>query len=281
MKLVKEEELQRYRLIFLLICLLLTACTDVFFQPLQQHLATPDQYDIKYEDVYFKGGSGLDLHGWWFPSVLNPKAQILFLHGNGENISTHSGLVYWLTQHQYDVFIFDYRGYGKSAGKAQIEGVIDDIQSAREYVESRQAEHKNLFVIGHSLGASLGIYNLAHHRNNVDGIILVSPFSDYRQITREALSKSWLTWLFQWPASLTIDSHYNPIDYVSELPDKPKLFMYSENDRIIEAGHVINLYEKANGEKYKENVKGYHNSIFSEKENQQIILRYLDQWSEK
>lgn len=272
--------LQRHLIIILFVCLSLTACTNVFFQPLQHHLATPDQYDIEYEDIYFKGASGLKLHGWWFPSPEESKACVLFLHGNAENVSTHSGLVYWLTQHQYDVFVFDYRGYGNSEGIAEIAGIMEDIQSGREYIESRKPESKKLFILGHSLGASMGIYNLAIHPDKVDGMILVSPFSDYRQVARETMSKSWLTWAFQWPISITIDNSYSPIDYVHLLPKKPKLFMYALNDEIIDPDHVIELYEKAVGEKVLSEVNGYHNTLFSDKENQQIILRYLDQWSE-
>lgn len=272
--------MHRYFPVIAFTCLLLSACTNAFFQPLKPHITSPEQYNIKYEDIYFKGQSNIKLHGWWFPSKLESKAQVLFLHGNGENISTHSGLVYWLTQHQYDVFIFDYRGYGKSQGKAQIEGVLDDIQSAREYINSRKANNKKLFVIGHSLGASMGIYNLAQHPQGVDGVILVSPFSDYRQIARETMDKSWLTWLFQWPASLTISTEYNPIDYVSILPNIPKLFMYSETDKIIAPDHVIKLYDKSSNEKHIEKVAGYHNSIFAEKHSQLLILKYLDKWSD-
>ena len=272
--------MNRYLAIILFSCLWVTACTNAFFQPLKQHLASPEQYKIEYEDIYFKGLSGLSLHGWWFPGSGAQKATILFLHGNGENISTHSGLVYWLTEHQYDVFIFDYRGYGKSEGKAEIEGVLNDIQSAKEYAVTRKKKDKKLFILGHSLGASLGIYNLARYPEGIDGMVFVSPFSDYRQITRETLGRSWLTWAIQWPASLTIDTQYNPVDYVSTLPTKPKVFIYSAEDRVIAADHVIKLYEHASDEKHLEQVKGYHNSLFSKKENQQLILRYLNKWSE-
>lgn len=270
----------RFRPLIVIASCLLTACTSTFFQPLKTHLASPDQYNIKYEDIYFEGRSEIKLHGWWFPAALESKAHVLFLHGNAENISTHSGLVYWLTQHQYDVFIFDYRGYGKSQGKAQIDGVMSDIQSSREYIESRRDKNKKVFMIGHSLGASMGIYNLAQQPKNVDGLILVSPFSDYRQIARETMNKSWLTWIFQWPVSLMVTDEYNPIDYVSLLPDVPKLFLYSEMDRVIASDHVIKLYDKASEKKFIQKANGYHNSIFAEEENQQIIVKYLDKWSE-
>jgi len=276
---------------------LLSGCTQFFFQPLKQHLASPEQYEINYEDIYFEGEAG-KLHGWWFPSQqavaqpgiqpvmsstrsstrLSTRATVLFLHGNGENISTHAGLIYWLTEYQYDVFIFDYRGYGKSEGSAQLAGVLNDISSARRYVESRKGT-KKLFVVGHSLGASLAVTNMAMDKASVDGMILVSPFSDFKKITREMMSKSWITWAFQWPISLTINDEYNPLEFVAKLPSVPKLFVYSESDPVISPQHVQRLYAKAEKPKSIERVNGGHNSVFAQTENQQMILNYLNQWS--
>ncbi|MCW9047941.1 MAG: alpha/beta fold hydrolase [Gammaproteobacteria bacterium] len=261
-------------------CFWLSACTSLFFQPMKQHLATPEQYNIEYEDVTFKGESGLNLHGWWFPASEESKAIVLFLHGNGENISTHSGMVHWLTGHQYDVFIFDYRGYGKSEGYAFVEGAIADIKSAREYVNARRPSDKKLFMLGHSLGASLGIYNLAKDNGPIDGAIFVSAFSDYQKIAREMMATSWLTWAFQWPFSLTISNEYSPAEVVASTPDIPRLFMYSVEDQMISAEHTVELFNKATGEKYLEKVTGQHNRIFAQTANQQVILRYLDKWSE-
>jgi len=282
MRLIRPE-FSACKIMLLCISLAISGCTNIFFQPLRQHLASPDQYKIDYEDIYFKGSTDLNLHGWWFPGLFSAtqplRGTVIFLHGNGENISTHAGLVYWLTKYQYDVFIFDYRGYGKSEGDVQLEGILDDINSARKYVESRKHKNSKLFVIGHSLGASLGIVNLATNSDKVDGMILVSPFSDYRKITREVMSNSWLTWAFQWPVSMAMSTEYNPIDFVNGLPDVPKVFIYSNNDRMINSEHIKALYKKASEPKFIEAVNGYHNSIFAQKESQQIIINYLQQWS--
>ncbi len=291
------------RCVFLMMTLmfLVTGCTQLFFQPMQQHLLTPEQFNIDYEDIYFKGDAG-ELHGWWFAAQLSNtqkanlrkanlrkanlrkanlrkvRASVLFLHGNGENISTHSSLIYWLTRYQFDVFIFDYRGYGKSEGSVQISGAINDISRARNYVASRNIKGNKLFIIGHSLGASLGIVNIALHKKLVDGMIFVSAFSDYKKITREMMSESWITWAFQWPISMTIDDEFNPVDFVERLPSVPKLFIYSEDDSIIRPQHALNLYEKSSEPKFIEKVNGSHNGMFSQIENQQIIVSYLNRW---
>lgn len=262
--------------------LLVSSCTNMFFQPVKQHFSSPEQYGIEYENIYFKSQGEIKLHGWWFPANVSAdeisKGRILFLHGNGENISTHSGLVYWLTQYQYDVFIFDYRGYGYSQGESEMSGVLADIDSARNYVESRDKGNP-FFIIGHSLGASLGLVNWAQNAGEVDGMIFVSPFSDYRKITREMMSNFWLTWPFQWPISMTISTRYNPLDYVEELPNKPKLFIYSVDDRVISAEHIIKLFAKAPEPKWMVKTQGGHNALFAEKQTQDIILQTLQRWS--
>lgn len=265
------------------LCISVSACTNMFFQPMRVHVSSPEQYGITYEDVYFEGRAEIKLHGWWFPAAHKTddeiKATILFLHGNGENISTHAGLVYWLTEHRYNVFIFDYRGYGKSQGEISLSGALDDINSARHYVDGRKAKNERLFVIGHSMGASMGIYNLATHPKKVDGVVLVSPFSKYPEVAREMMSKSWLTWVFQPLAAITVSSEYNPVDYVAALPSVPKLFIYSEGDQIIAPYHIKTLYRHASENKSLVEIKGNHNSVFAFKENQKTLLKYLDKWS--
>ena len=253
-------------------------CTNFFFQPSKRLVVTPAQFGIEYQDVYFKSIEGLDLHGWWFPARKESRALLLFLHGNAENISTHSAAVYWLTQHQYDVFIFDYRGYGLSQGVPDMDRSMTDIYQAFAYANKRNAEGKKLFVMGQSLGASMGIYSIAQKPEGIDGAVFVSPFSDYREITRNMLAGSWLTWAFQWPLSLTISNDYRPLDYVRRLPEIPVLYLYSNEDRVIPSQQVKALYEHSNEPKEIEQIIGTHNSIFSIESNREILLKYLNAW---
>lgn len=243
-------------------------------------LVNPGQLGIEFEDIYFKSVDDLNLHGWWFPSREKSNGLLLYLHGNGENISTHSAAVYWLTRHQFDVFIFDYRGYGLSQGVPDMDKSMTDIYQALKYVNSRKQSGKKLFVMGQSLGASMGVYALAQKPAGVAGAIFVSPFSDYREITRDALAGSWLTWALQWPLSLTISNEYRPMDYVNKLPQIPVLYLYSNEDRVIPVRHIKQLYENSNQPKFIEEVVGSHSSILNIETNREVILKYLNKWLE-
>src|SRR4051812_21544055 len=68
---------------------------------------------IKPEDVYFKVKDGSTLHGWW---LNNPAAGpvVLISHGNGGNITHRAWLAKSLIQSGASVFMYDYRGYGRS-----------------------------------------------------------------------------------------------------------------------------------------------------------------------
>ena len=267
-------------LLMLFLLFILPGCTNLFFQPMKKLLVTPEEFNIEYENVYVKTQDNINLHGWWFPTATDSKASILFLHGNGENISTHASAVYWLTKHAYDVFIIDYRGYGKSEGIPDLEATLADIKSVFDYVWKRDNGDKKFFVIGHSLGASLGLVALSGYKHSPDGMLFVSPFSEYRQMAQSMMSKSWLTWAFQWPLSLTVSNEYSPIDYVDKLPSSPALFLYSEDDNVIPIDHVMRLFQKAHPPKHIEQISGPHNELFGVQENKDIILQYLDHWAE-
>lgn len=257
---------------------LLSGCSTVFFQPSKELLVTPDQLGLEYRDVCFSSSDKLQLHGWWFPAAEKSNALILFLHGNAENISSHAAAVYWLTRHQYDVFIFDYRGYGLSQGQPQLDGAIDDIYYAMDYAAAHYPADKKIFLVGQSLGASLGIYSLAQRPQDIDGAVFISPFSDYREISRDMLASSWLTWALQWPLSLTISNRYRPLDAVGQLPEIPLLYLYSEQDEVIHPRHVLTLYQQSNAPKFISRLEGTHNNLFSHPANRQRLLQYLDSW---
>ena len=96
----------------------------MLFFPIKQHLLDPKERGVDYQDIYIGTESGQQLHGWLLPEADDLKGTVVFFHGNGENISTHVGAVYWLPQHGYRVILIDYRGYGKSSGQATLDNAI-------------------------------------------------------------------------------------------------------------------------------------------------------------
>lgn len=192
-----------YRLFLISLFLLSSACSNFLFVPIKTHPITPDAVEILHEDIYIKSTDGVNLHGWKLFAEKRTAGSILFFHGNGDNVSTQLPNTFWLPKEGYDVYIFDYREYGRSEGKAELDAVMGDIDLMIAYVVEQLPEDEKLIIVGHSLGGSMAIYSVAHsaYRDKIKALVTVEAFSDYHDVTQDVLSKSWLFWLLQWPLS--------------------------------------------------------------------------------
>lgn len=264
---------------FLILTVFLTGCTSLLFQPLSTHIVSPDVVGVIHEDIYIEASDGVSLHGWKLNAENNTRGSVLFFHGNGENISTHFANVYWLTSYGFDVYLFDYRGYGKSAGEAQLDAVIHDMEMMIDYSVAQLSEYQKLIIMGHSLGGSLAIHAVAHskHRKQIKALVSVEAFSDYHAITRDVLSRSWLTWLFQWPFSFMVDNSYRPLDAAASVAPVSWMIMHSKRDEMIPFYHAEALYSAAKQPKKLQVVDSDHNHVFNFQTNRELLLQYLDE----
>jgi len=72
-------------------------------------IATPARLGMFYEELQLKTADGISLHGWYVP-VAQPRGTVLFLHGNGGNISHRLDSLLMFHRLGYSMLIFDYRG---------------------------------------------------------------------------------------------------------------------------------------------------------------------------
>ena len=271
-----------YRCCLLISLMLLSSCSNLLFAPVKSYPVIPD---IPYEDIYFESQDSIRLHGWKIPATTNYtsdhtsnyKGTILFFHGNGDNVSTQLPNTYWLAEEGYDVYIFDYRGYGKSEGSATLDNTINDLELMIAYVIKQLPEDEKLIIIGHSLGASMSIYSVAHsaYRDRIKCLITAEAFSDYRDVVQDVLSQNWLTWAIQWPLSLTIDNSYRPLDAIGLVSPVPVLILHSKIDEMIDMYHADRLFESAKEPKSFAFLNSKHSWIFVEAENRKVLLDYF------
>lgn len=235
--------------ILLTICLGLSACSGLFFFPDKTHYFTPKQANIEYDDIYLRTSDGEIIHGWHLRPDGQSRGIIYFLHGNAENISTHTGSVVWLVQEGYEVFALDYRGYGKSTGSPDIEGALEDIKQGYQWVTSQAgANDKDLFILGQSLGAALTLSFASRTiglEEHVSGIIVDAGFPSFRGIAQEKLSEAWLTWPFQYPLSWLIPSSYDSESSIEKIAPIPLLVIHSTNDIVIPFHHGQTIFQQA------------------------------------
>lgn len=265
----------------LLFVLLLTGCTSLFFQPMRQHLRTPDQIGLAWRDVWFEADDGVRLHGWFLPSQVASRGTILFLHGNAENVSTHIGSVAWLPAEGFAIFLIDYRGYGLSEGMPTLDGLHSDVAAAIETVFALDGVDANgVALFGQSLGGSIAITALARspYRQRFGALIVEGAFSGYRSIAREVLARTWLTWPLQWPLSFAVEDEYQPIEAITRISPVPVLIVQGEEDPVVAVSHAEALYAAAREPKSLWLVpRAGHIDVFRLPEYRDRLLEYLRQ----
>ncbi len=208
-------------------------------------LRTPSDVGIPYEPLSISHSPEPNLSGWFLPARGKARGTVLFLHGNAENISTHFANVYWLPEHGYQVFLFDYAGYGESQGSPSGDGIHTDVARMVRYViANSRVTSTPLFLMGQSLGATMALYtaSLPQFKDTFRGVIADSPFSSYRRIAREKLGLLWLTYILQWPLGFLVYDGYSPERTVSKI-EIPVLLIHGLQDETVPPHHSRRLCE--------------------------------------
>lgn len=139
-------------------------------------------FDQKFEEIYIRTNDGINLHGLLF-SVDNSKGLIFYLHGNAGSLSSWGGVAETYTDLNYDVFILDYRGYGKSEGSINGERqLFRDIQIAYDNLQKRYVENK-IIILGYSIGS--GPAAKIASANNPKLLILQAPYYNLPDLMRK------------------------------------------------------------------------------------------------
>jgi len=246
--------------------------TSLLFYPQQEFVRTPADIGLAHDDVLLRTSDGMKLFSWYLPAKGESRGSVLFLHGNGQNISTHLTSVDWLPQAGYNVLLLGYRGYGRSTGEARLPDVFRDIEAATEWMVQRAPAPR--FVLGQSLGASLAIASMGpKQRAAYKGLILDAPFANYHEISNYHLHKSVLGMMAS-PAVYLLPNSYQPIDSIRS-NKLPKLFFASPNDQVVPMDQTMRLYAAAPEPKQLSTHQGAHIATFTLPKQREVLLQFL------
>jgi len=176
-------------ILFLLLVVFVGACRlmekRLIFYPERTIWATPADRGLAYEDVSFHASDGVRLNGWFVPGNRRD-VTLLWFHGNAGNISDRVENIKLLHDHaSINIFIFDYRGYGRSEGSVSEEGTYRDAEAAFAHLSSRRdVGPSKVIFFGRSLGAAVAV-ELAR-RERCAGLILETPFTSVREMANTA-----------------------------------------------------------------------------------------------
>ncbi|MCI0360548.1 MAG: alpha/beta hydrolase [Planctomycetaceae bacterium] len=132
--------------------------------------------EIAHEDVFFASADGTKLHGWYLEHAA-PRAVMLYAHGNGDCVAYLGPYLGELRDElRVSVFVFDYRGYGRSEGSPIEQGILEDGDAAHRWLAERTGKQLNEIVLmGRSLGGAVAVH-LAD-RNGARGLVLQNTWT--------------------------------------------------------------------------------------------------------
>ena len=254
----------RLSLYAVVLLLILGSCVErierfFIYQPAREIFLTPGDRGVPFEDVRFQASDGVKLHGWFVPARAGGTAAgrtptLTWVHGNGGNLSHRVDNIALLHQKvTANVFIFDYRGYGRSEGTPSEEGTYRDAEGAVRYLLSRKdVDRDRLVHFGRSLGASVALEETL--RRPPAGLILESPFTSVGAMAKK---------LYVVPIGRYMKTKYDNLSKIKKIR-LPLLVLHGDRDGIVPFSMGKTLFEAANGPKAFYVIQGAgHNDTYA------------------
>jgi uncharacterized protein len=204
------------------------------------------------EEVWLSSEDGTRVFGWYAASA-QAAPTLLWCHGNAGNLIHRLDNLALLHRAGLTVFIFDYRGYGRSAGKPTEEGLYQDARAAYRYVtESRHVPPGRLVIFGRSLGAAVA--GTLVSQRPAAGLVLESPFPSVAAMAKEQ-SLGLL-------ARILLHSRFPLIDRLKDI-HVPVLVIHGDRDEIVPIRLGREVFDAARPPKSMYVVEGAdHNDLY-------------------
>ena len=179
------------------------------------------QFAIPYEEYFITTPDQTRLNALYFKTEQERKGLIFYLHGNADNLSRWGNYAVDFTSIGYDVFMLDYRGYGKSEGHPGEELLYQDATFTLNWVFTN-LPHDRLIIYGRSLGSAVA----SHLAEQIepDLLILETPFAEFKDV---------IYWLIR-PAFylFPIDIHFSNARSLPKVTC-PKVIFHGTRDWIV------------------------------------------------
>lgn len=110
-------------------------------------------FDAPFEEITLEYRNNVKINCLHF-KVKDPKGCILYHHGNADDLRRWGKKHYLFTKQGYDVFFYDYRGFGKSKGRRSEFGLFRDARRIHNYLKIHYPEDR-IVQYGISLGSGI------------------------------------------------------------------------------------------------------------------------------
>ncbi len=234
----------------------------LIYLPSRRIAYTPETLGLTYETVWIPMLTQKEtverLHGWWIEGSHRNQSVLLYLHGNGGNISSNLAPAKTFQDLGFSVLMVDYRGYGLSDGQFPEEAELyRDAQTVWDYlIYKKGVKPENIFIFGHSLGGAIAL-DLAVRKPNAAGVIMESSFTSMQKVVE--LRKMYRFFPIRWILQQRFDSLSK-----LRLLQVPLYLIHGMEDRTIPCSMSQMLYDQADVPKQRHFIPlAGHNNLSS------------------
>ncbi len=215
------------------------------FFPFEGETRTPETFGLDFDRVHLRTSDGETIHAWWLPAP-DARAQIVYFHGNGGNLSLWSDILADLRRRGFSVFALDYRGYGRSTGQPSEQGLYKDVDAALAWLHGGGLDAGRPVVYwGRSLGATMAAYATSRHAP--DGVVLEAGFPESRAV----LAGNPVMWTLSW-----LSSYRFPTAGWMRTTSAPALVLHGDRDSVVPYRAGQRLFDALPGPKRFVTIEG-------------------------
>jgi hypothetical protein len=213
---------------------------------------------LRHRSIELLTADSVLLHAWIIPAAPADSSGfwLLIAHGNYGSIGFGERPDFYAAARDIglNLFAFDYRGFGRSGGRPEEDGLYRDAEAAYRYLtDSLAIPPRRIVLFGHSLGT--GVATELATRVPSAALVLEAAYTSLPDIGQAAYP-----WL---PVKLLAGERFETIEKIGRVT-VPMLLLHSPDDEIVPYEHGRRVYEAARGEKRFVTVRGGHAGAFRE-----------------
>jgi len=231
---------------------------QMIFHPSEDIWDTPESLDLPWTEHRIETPDGLLLHGWMIGDhESGNKPVVVYSHGNAGNISGRVDIAGVIANQGAAVFLYDYRGYGKSDGSPTEEGIYVDGRSVINYLRGElEISVSQMIFYGQSLGGAVAARQASEFESS--GLVLHSAFLSGKEVAND---------IYPFIPRFLVAVGFPVNKDLQKAKAERIMIMHSESDRIIPYRHGKELYQIAKEDASRNvtfvELQGGHNTWFS------------------
>ncbi len=221
-------------------------------------------FNQPFEEVFLETDSDAVINAIHF-KVEQPKGVILYFHGNAGDLSRWGLVSEYFVELEYDVFIMDYRTYGKSTGPISEKALYHDAQFCYNYIKERYNE-SDITLYGRSLGTGIATYVAS--KNKPKQLLLETPYYSIVDVAKNRFPIL--------PVKKLMSYTFPSYQFMAEV-DCPVLIIHGTDDAVVPLSSGKKLFNEAQPENsiFIEIEGANHNNLIDFQEYHQAVKKQL------